>query len=588
MDIAWEAQEGGEFQDEYESNLDQRAVPFLTVRDMADEDAFNDKVRHKNSTVRRRMTQPYGPMMTDTLLSNGLPPPGTAGDPNAPPPERKVLMYKPLETAQHRAPDASRGAAAYTPPQPSALNPHDSVTQAYANQQHQRAAVDVPPLRYSDDDSSHGSGRSRRSYGSRSSGGSSGGSRRGGGGALTTMYRHALREQTLAAQHARRENAAYDDDDDDGADEAGANHAAPGGARGPPQPAATRLAQRTDFENMGTATLLEAGPVYSAPGTRATLTNLTRRMAKQRRRVQSKRRRRQEATGHDDAGGVSDTSSIQRAQDRLREMRAELEQEERVQYLTYLREAHADGLCGEPRDDASAMELRCTFEAVVCNRERIVRVNRAMMVMVVCVFLVELAVRVFGLPVRVRGLGVFFQRALQTGDYDEFLERVYETTLSSYSWSGTWETVFTIGSLLLGFMMAKYLGGGDKERPAPFGPKGLMVPPELDGEEGKMNDVLDTLGGMSNVTSLYKTFQSGTWSSTGRRAAPSSAAFETSRSAVQGGSDGGRAPGAGPSIKLPSAGARRGGAAHRAAQRPVAKAGQGPVTAEPPSSDDEA
>jgi len=596
-DVAWNAEEGGEFLDEYNSNLDVRVVPFFTVRDMVDPDLFDDKVRHKDSTVRRRMTQPYGPMMTDTLLTNGLPPAGTAGDPDAPPPEPKVLVYKPLDDGEQRRGGGGGGRAAGERPDEGgagtpvderpgdarrALNPHDSVTQMYAEGHH----------RGSDGDT-YASRRSRASARSARSGDDD----------VMRMYKDALRDQERAAEQHR---AAYDDDDDDDDGDgdgdsysARARSAAPQRAPRdadrrqlqPPRLAAPR--RDMDFERMGTATLLEAGPVASAPGTRATLMNLNRRVHKQRRRLRAKRRAREEAAVGGDGDSVSDASSVLRAEEKLRDIRAELEEEERVQYITYLREAHADGLCSEPRDDASAVELRCTFEAVVCNRERIVRVNRAMMVMVALVFAVELALRLLGVPVRVRGMGVFFQRAMQSGQYDEFLERVYETTLSSYSWNGTWETVFTIGALLVGFMMVKYLGDGDEEKPAPFGPKGLMVPPELDGKRGGMNDVLDTLGGMRNITSLYSTFQNGTWSRTGRRAAPAATAFDTTRSHVQqrggGAAAGGGGGGGGGGVRLPTAAPRagRGAGGARAAARPVAKAGSGPVTTEPPSSDDD-
>jgi len=578
MDIAWDAQEGGEFVDEYESNLDLRAVPFLTVRDMVDEVAFDDTVRHKDTTVRRRMRQPYGPMLTDTLLTNGLPPPGTAGDPNAPRPAPKVLMYKPLDdpTAhreqQHSPRQENRGDA-----HPPGLGPHDSVTQAYndTHQYHDTRSYDSRDSRYS---SCEDHGQQRRAVPASA-------------GAFTDMYQDALRQHQSSASGARR--TAYSvDDNDDGTDQE-EDARLPARKQAQHWPVASAAQYRPEqFESMGTATLLEAGPVSSAPSTRATLMNLNRRVHKQRRRVQSKRRARRDAAENADGGSVSDTSSMQRAEDKLRQIRSELEEEERVQYITYLREAHADGLCSEPRADASAVELRCTFESVVCNRERIVRVNRAMMVMVALVFAVELVLRVFGVPVRVRGMGVFFQRAMQSGQYDEFLERVYETTLSSYSWNGTWETVFTIGALLVGFMMVKYLGDGNEERPAPFGPAGLMVPPELDGKNGNMNDVLDTLGGMRNITSLYNTFQNGTWSRTGRRAAPQETAFDNARAKVQQGSRNGPAAasaGGGGGVRLPTAAAtsRRGHSGSGASQRPVAKAGAGPVTTEPPSSDED-
>lgn len=506
-DVAWRTggRPGGEFADmSTEAIMDATRDPLaqLAVEKMANPGRYSLQVRngrgHRPSTVLHRMRQPHGVMLVDSLQSEaGVPFPGKGGDPN--------IRQRPVDLRP-----GTRSAGS----DDDEFLADDSVTQQQ-QQRHarggQRMGVPRPralPSLAEESDASSGQSDTARAHGAfrrtllaalgKTGSGSSGGSgsddseafpRSGepgtdGASSYATGTSAGSGGSSVVSDDSRVSHGAY-------ARHARARrHRRRKSSGAPPSMAAAFTGLESDM------TVLERGAGdHWNPASGLALKRMKHNVAQIRKHL-TEVRARQRMRGDDSV--LSSHGSSVRELDAAEEA---LAREQKAQYLAYLQNEHRRGNCPAPDPAASEGELRNMLEMVVYERERRMGIDRARMLLVLGFYAFELVLRFLRAPLRAEGLGLYMQRALESGRLDTPLDRLYRTRLHSLVWDSRYDIVLAIFPVLVSFLMAKYAPQGDSTPVLP----GVPLPPrqtEASDMPTGFKGTLDMFGGLSNIGSM--------------------------------------------------------------------------------------
>jgi len=185
-----------------------------------------------------------------------------------------------------------------------------------------------------------------------------------------------------------------------------------------------------------------------------------------------------------------------------------LSKETRAMYLVQLQQAYREGLCPKPDPAASEEEMGTILSNVMQERMQQQRVKRAITVIVVVVYAVEVVARFLKIPVRIEGIGLYMHREFLTGRYNAYLEQFYTQRLAHYNWHGKLDLMLAGGGLLFGFLNAKYGGHGSgtaaQEGGAPLPEQDNSDRPADMGNNNLVSSMLNIFGGVKNIFSLFQ------------------------------------------------------------------------------------